>query len=160
MKEIPQGLLDEVIWPVLTRLDGVMDGRASSPAAINLLLGTAAVESALGEDLVQDGNGPARGLFQMEADTERWLLDGYLARRIVMRQAVTDLTVPLPDYELTGNLFYATALARVLYWTKPEPLPEADDVEGLAAYWKQHYNTPGGHGTVAKFCLDYRRMVV
>ena len=31
------------------------------------------------------------------------------------------------------------------------PLPEAGDIEGQAAFWKQHYNTPFGVGTVSKY---------
>ena len=34
---------------------------------------------------------------------------------------------------------------------KPEALPEAGDLEGQAAFWKQHYNTPLGAGTVGKY---------
>ena len=39
---------------------------------------------------------------------------------------------------------------------RPEPLPEAQDVEGLAEYWKQHFNTPRGAGTVTRFVAAYR----
>jgi hypothetical protein len=36
---------------------------------------------------------------------------------------------------------------------KPDPLPEAGDVEGQGAFWKKHYNTPLGAGTVPKYVL-------
>ena len=36
------------------------------------------------------------------------------------------------------------------YYRQPEALPEAGDIEGQAAFRKQHYNTPLGAGTVSK----------
>ena len=32
-----------------------------------------------------------------------------------------------------------------------EALPEAGDIEGQGQYWKTHYNTPLGKGTVTKY---------
>ena len=46
---------------------------------------------------------------------------------------------------------YATTIARLIYWRVPRPLPAASDLEGLAAYWKAHYNTAAGRGTVEHF---------
>ena len=33
----------------------------------------------------------------------------------------------------------------------PEPLPAADDIPGLAAYWKEYYDTPRERGTAGEF---------
>lgn len=57
---------------------------------------------------------------------------------------------------MTWNLRFATAMARIHYWRVPEPLPDADDIDGLARYWKQHYNAPLGHGTAEQFAENYR----
>ena len=58
---------------------------------------------------------------------------------------------------LDTNLAYATAMARMLYWRKPEALPAADDIPGLAAYWKRHYNTAAGRGKPADFAQALER---
>ena len=40
---------------------------------------------------------------------------------------------------------------------QPEALPEAGDIEGQAAFWKQHYNTPLGAGTVSKYAFKVQK---
>jgi hypothetical protein len=52
--------------------------------------------------------------------------------------------------ELIGNLYYAFGMCRVHYLRVPDALPSAADVRGMAAYWKQHYNTLLGSGTEEK----------
>ena len=42
-----------------------------------------------------------------------------------------------------------TAICRIHYWRKPGAIPA--EIEGQAAYWKRHYNTPLGRGTVEKY---------
>jgi hypothetical protein len=42
----------------------------------------------------------------------------------------------------------------------PTPLPDATDVPALAAYWKKHYNTHLGSGTVVKAIKKYERFCV
>ena len=39
----------------------------------------------------------------------------------------------------------------IVYCCQPEAQPVAGDIEGQAAFWKQHYNTPLGAGTVSKY---------
>ena len=50
-------------------------------------------------------------------------------------------------------------MARIHYLRVPEALPAADDVVGLAAYWKRYYNTELGAGTVEKFVESYQRIL-
>jgi hypothetical protein len=54
------------------------------------------------------------------------------------------------EYEAVGNLYYAAALCRVHYRRVREALPNEDDAEGMARYWKKYYNTVAGAGTVEK----------
>ena len=49
---------------------------------------------------------------------------------------------------------YGAAVCRLCYYRKPDALPEAGDIEGQAAFWKQHYNTPLGKGTVTKYVYE------
>lgn len=133
-----------------------------SEAAENLLIGTALVETNT-EEIRQLGPGPALSFYQIEPATHDDIWENYLSHRPERAYKVRDLishrfaNAEIPASELIGNLPYATAIARVKYWRVPEPLPKADDVEGLAAYWKQHYNTEHGAGNPAKFVKRYKR---
>jgi hypothetical protein len=138
---------DEIIVPALTSIG------LHSDAASELLLGTALVESLL-VYRKQLNNGPARGLFQMEMATHDDIYENYLKYRSTLRGKVKNLKSS-PDAdgedELVSNDAYAAAMARVLYRRAPKPLPPAGDVEKMAAYWKQYYNTPLGAGTPDKY---------
>ena len=133
--------------------------RMWSPAAENLLLGTAVQESGL-KYLRQFNDGPARGFYQIEPATHDDIVKRYLKRRTALRQRVDKLVAPEPSRidQLATNLAYATAIARLCYWRDPEPLPEADDIEGLAGIWKRVYNTEKGKGRAADFTAIYRRL--
>ncbi|MEH6477643.1 MAG: hypothetical protein V7727_18270 [Sneathiella sp.] len=133
-------IVPDVIAPVLTGLD------LWDPAAEKLVLGTALVESGLRRSR-QMGGGPARGIFQMEPatfkDIERYLLKpGKLDLRA--RAAKNCIGDPFDFGELAGNDFLAAAFCRLKYLPDPHPLPDPDDIEGLAAYWKRTYNSPLG----------------
>lgn len=140
-------LLETVIRPTLQALN-----LASRPAEL-LLLGTAIAESGL-EERVQRGNGPARGLFQMEPNTHQDIWDNYLKYRPALAAKVKALKkndwVGDAD-QLQHNDEYACAMARVHYWRVPSKIPDSGKIEDLAAYWKSHYNTPQGGGTVKHF---------
>lgn len=123
-------------------------------------MGTAAAESRL-QYLAQIG-GPALGLWQMEPATHSDCWRSYLDYRKdlagrVMLAAGRGTSTPRqpPDDWLVFNLRYAAAICRVHYLRVPHPLPAADDVEGLARYWKAHYNTALGAGTVEHFVNAY-----
>lgn len=144
----PGQLREYVIRPVLHRLG------LYSEAAEELLMLTAATESLCGKYLHQVG-GPALGIFQMEPATCRDIYDNYLAYRKPMADEIKQWGSG-PEH-LPGSLYYATAMARVHYLRVPEPLPSAMDVNGLARYWKDHYNTHLGAGTIVKAVANYRK---
>lgn len=124
-----------------------------SEAASELLLGTALAESRLVWRL-QMNNGPARGLFQMEMATHDDIWNNYLKYRSQLANAIKHLKSSPnanPEDELENNDLYAAAMARVHYKRTPSALPGAGDIDGMAAYWKQYYNTPLGAGTVSKY---------
>ena len=138
-----------------------LDPALCSRSAVNLLLGTAAQESLFGTYLKQI-KGPALGVFQMEPMTEIDIWDHYLAYRPHLKNMVVKTTgVKHPDdYHLRGNLLYQIAMARVHYFRVPEPLPDADDVQALAEYWKRFYNTHLGLGNAREFVKNYRWYVM
>lgn len=128
-----------------------------SPAAERLLLGTALQESGF-RYLAQRGGGPGRGLYQIEPETERDVWTNYLAYRPQLAARVRGFGVAGPgEAHLVGNLPYATAVARLIYFRAPEALPGADDIDGLADYWKRYYNTERGAGTAAAFARKLRK---
>ncbi len=122
-----------------------------SPAAERLLLGTALTESGLRH--LRQVRGPARGLYQVEPATLRDLYANWLPRHPKLAEGLGLLTAPQGAHEdqLIWNLAYATAIARLIYYRRPEPLPRADDLPALAEYWKAHFNTAAGKGAPADF---------
>lgn len=147
----PRHLRDLIIRPTLETLN------LWSLAAEALVLGTAIQESRL-VYLRQVGGGPALGIYQIEPATHADLRRNYLDNRPALKNRVAAFLGPSPepDQQLVTNLAYATAVCRLLYYRAPAPLPAADDVDGLAAYWKAHYNTPVGKGTAAEWATHYR----
>lgn len=128
--------------------------------ALPLLIGTAAQESHL-EYLRQLGNGPARGLWQMEPATEadHWL---YLGRKPELRRAITERTGlkgPSPE-ALQYHLPYQILMARLHYYVRdPQALPMAGALAEQARRWKLYYNTMKGKGTVEQYTATYRRLI-
>lgn len=140
----------EIIRPTLKVLD------LHSKAAENLLVGTALVESKL-TYLRQLRGGPAVSVYQIEPTTHSDIWSSFLdyrpdlAKRVqVFRSGIAD-----PTEDLLGNLPYATAIARLVYYRKPEPLPVHYNIMGLAKYWKRYYNTNLGKGDPIKFVQLY-----
>lgn len=144
----PGQLREHVIRPTLKSMG------LYSHAAEELLMLTAATESLGGRYLHQVG-GPALGIYQMEPATCHDIYDNYLKYRPELAKKVALFG---DGYrELPGNLYYATAMARIHYLRRSEPLPPASDVRGLANYWKQYYNTHLGAGTVKQAIGNYKR---
>ncbi len=136
-----------VIRPTLEHLE------LWSEAAELLLFGTALTESNL-RWLRQKKSGPGLGFYQIEPVTHEDIWVSYLQkkRNKKLRANVQWLISRAPlEEQLMHNLSYATAIARVIYWRKPEAMPEAFDLEGLAKYWKDHYNTFLGSGKPETF---------
>jgi len=132
--------------------------------AVHLLLGTAAVESAFGVYLRQKYFGPARGIYQMEPDTEKDIWINYLAHHDALERrvrAVTGLsTMPvIGGLQMSGNLVYQTCMARVHYLRVPEQLPPYSDIRAMGEYWKKYWNTHKGKGTVDGFVEAYEKYV-
>lgn len=130
-----------------------------SETAVELLMLTAATESNLGTYLKQLG-GPARGVFQIEPRTEKDIHTNYLRYNPVLQKWVRSLGDSYDDeLELSYNLPYQVAMARIYYWRKPDALPR-NDPQSLAEYWKRHYNTYLGAGTVEKAVEKYKAYVL
>ena len=127
--------------------------------AENLILGTAAEESAYGKYTVQIGGGPARGKFQMEKATHDDIWKNFLKYKPRLAKLVLSISgLTEPDFNsLEKNDIYACAMCRVHYFRVKEPIHTT--INGYAYYWKQFYNTPEGKGTISEFINNYIKYV-
>jgi hypothetical protein len=151
-----------ILRPVLAALAPEIP---DSEAARQLLLGTAAHESGgfryidqvTAAGLANDQDGPAYGLFQMEAATHDDLWANFLRFKPHHGVKVGMFRAPEPDpvRQMRCNAAYAVAVARAQYYRAKPPLPAAGDLPALAAYWKQHWNTPLGKGTPEQWLSHY-----
>jgi hypothetical protein len=133
-----------------------------SPAASLLLAMTANHESGHFQWRRQLHGGPALSFFQIEPATLHDLYDNYLMYRPELMRKL-DMFRPDNVTKEDALLYhdkYACAAARLIYYRRPEALPPVENLEALAAYWKQHYNTPEGKGTVDKMLKDWENRVL
>lgn len=156
MINVPQ-LINEIIWPTCDAIG------LDSPEATALLLGTCAQESLMGT-YVKQVSGPALGIYQMEVATYIDIFDNFLSNRknlkgMLYRYFYWNHNYEMPPSMLVSNLSFATAMARIHYFRVSEPLPCKDDIQGMAQYWKDHYNTKLGRGTTEDFVQNYQRFV-
>lgn len=150
----------EIVIPTLTSIG------CYSRAAVNLMMGTALVESRL-NFIRQLGQGPALGFCQVEPATMKDHFINYLdfnrysRRRNILRLVYGEkaekmvngeaLAYEFLEQQLKVNLSFNLAMGRLVYWRKPSPLPDEDDSFEMGAYWKNHYNTPDGKGEASQF---------
>ena len=130
-----------------------------SEEAENLVLGTIAQESRAGFYIEQLGSGPAKGICQMEPATYKDIWENFLAYKSSIADKVKELRVsdtPNSD-ELRWNLKYSIAMCRVHYLRKKGAIPFS--LQGQAEYWKKHYNTYLGAGTVEEYINNYNKYI-
>lgn len=130
------------------------------------MIGTAATESHLSQRAQYPG-GPGRGLFQVEPGTALDHYKTYLIRQdrreLYSRMMGICFGMPsapffIPELEEIQWLLmiyddYCTVMARLKYLRRPEPIPVK--LGDQAAYYKLHYNTPGGAGSENKYVRDW-----
>lgn len=163
---LPIHLARYVVRPALAHAGNGARG-FETITAIWLVVGTMAAES---EFLAIDQHtgagdrtfGPAFGLAQIEEATDADVWSNWLAYRPDWRQRMHSLLAPIPSRrdQLATNLFYASAMCRLIYWRQADCiLPAQPDPRAYAALWKRFYNTGKGAGTEAKFLEKWQRLV-
>ena len=130
-----------------------------SDDAVNLIEGTGAHESCGWKYRKQLGNGPALGLFQMEPATFNDICKNYLKYRPAIEAKIKQISHVsiLSSIDLINNDRLAVCMCRVHYMRQKGAIP--DSVEGYAEYWKDHYNTFIGDGTIEEFINNYQKYV-
>jgi hypothetical protein len=128
-----------------------------SQAAENLLVGTMLIESAGGTYVKQRLGGPALGPYQHEPATFKDDIEWCWTNPELFFSIINACdTCRMPESSaLIYNWRFATIMCRIHYWRAEPPLPEADDIEGLGQYWKDHWNTSLGKGRVKNYVQLY-----
>lgn len=149
-------LLEYIIVPTLHNLD--MGGKD----AYSLLLNTAEVESST-QYIHQVGGGPALSFWQIEPNTHHDVVDNYISYRPWLRDKIKQITGVDPldknDDMLLYNMSYACAIARILYYRHPFPLPSWKDMDEQWKVYKRYYNTYLGSTTLIRFELAYNKTI-
>jgi hypothetical protein len=153
-----------VVRPTLQRLN------LWTAASEAILMGTAAHESGgfrfvdqiTSTEAKDNTLGPAYGIFGIEPPTHDDLFSNFLRFHADLRARAIELRamVPDPHTQLVTNLAYATAIARLIFYRAKPPLPQPDDIPGMADYWLAHYNKSRMPEKRALWIEHYRRFVV
>jgi hypothetical protein len=146
----------QIVTPTLQYLGAKYD----SAAAINLVTGTALVESAL-TYVLQLPDGPATSLWQEEEPT----YDDIMTRAPREDSSLGALINAAsyggaPSYaQLVTNLKLGAIVCRLKYWLIEAPLPAATDATGMADYHKTWYNTSLGAANAAANVADFQTAI-
>ena len=127
--------------------------------ALDIVYATGLVESKY-QYITQIGEGPARSFWQVEPETAVDNCKNFISARPELMQRSADILGIDPyhfidpdidswDWILRTNIAAGILHCRIKYWRIPEPIGVSP--QGLAEYWKKHYNTEQGAGSVEHF---------
>jgi len=131
----------------------------NSPEAIELLIGTWAVESNGGQYTKQLGGGPALSAWQIEKATFYDIIRRcWKSHREVLSVSAGVSNIMTDDFpKIENNHKLAVQVARLKYFLCPAKIPT--DLTGQARYWKTVYNTKYGKGTIEDYLTKYQKYV-
>jgi hypothetical protein len=129
-------------------------GHGKYHTAVEMIIETAVTETGLGRIKdVTDGAGI--GITQFDKIPFIDVRDRCIRLKSkIEKELGVDITKVNWD-DLRYNIFLSLLFARLLYWLKGDPIPNT--IEERAAYWKLHYNTRLGKGTVEHY-LEMNRI--
>ena len=138
--------IGEIIDEVLHQLEDA--GIKRTVEAYNLVVETGLAES--GYRAIEgygEGN-PAVSFWQLEPETIRDMWDNYISYRKPLIEACYKLGLIEANkvFSVFSNIALASAFCRIYYRRKPGAIPKT--MPARAEYWKKHYNTYKGRGTV------------
>ncbi|OUS31645.1 hypothetical protein A9Q99_03490 [Gammaproteobacteria bacterium 45_16_T64] len=131
----------------------------NSESAINLMMGTAAIQSSFGAHLMQNSG---LGLYCMTQRVHCDIWDNYLAFNEDLASDIRGLAsqhefLREPHSELIGNFPYATAIAWLVYQQADVQLPDSEDTEGLARCWANCFVGRKDEISIARFIESYHK---
>lgn len=123
-------------------------GHGKNKTAMDLIIETAVAETGLGA--IEDKTvGAGMGLTQFDNLPFEDVRDrNQKLRPKILKELGVDINLVNWD-DLRYNQFLALLFTRLLYWLKGDPIPKT--IEERARYWKLHYNTKLGKGTVEHY---------
>jgi len=128
--------------------------KMDSNSAIELLIGTWAVESNGGHFLRQIGGGPALSAWQVERATFNDIINRIPKHFSDVLSNTIGKVVASDDFpKIENDHKFASQICRLKYYLCPGELPY--NLIERAKYWKKYYNTPLGAGTVDKYISKY-----
>ena len=136
----PQTVLAKVIVPALGLLPANMD----SPESRVMLLAIGGQESGY-RTRVQEGGGPAHGLWQNEQPVQGLLLSNPASAAEVRRLCASRAVAAWPSdmyLAVTTDDIFAAAIARLILWCDPHPLPALGDVDDAWLCYQKNWG-PG-----------------
>jgi hypothetical protein len=174
---IHPGQLRALIQETLKKLDPEVP---YSEAAVELLMLTAAAESALGHYITQPSVGPARGIFQIQPEMQHDIFINWLVYEQDLLRKVNTFNSVGQRFALDsiGNIPFQIVYARLIYLRVEAPLPvihfiKVDPTKGgkerilthrsirkLAKYWDRHFNTKKKKGTEINAVRKYKKYVL
>ena len=132
-------------------------GHGKHGTAVQMIIETAVVETGLGR--IEDKTvGAGMGLTQFDEKPFEDIKNRNMKLRPkILKDLGVDISLVHWD-DLRYNDFLALLFTRLHYWLKGDPIPKT--IEERAKYWKLHYNTKDGKGTVEHYLEMNRRFGV
>ena len=123
-------------------------GHGKYETAKEMIIETAVAETGLGQ--IEDKTvGAGMGLTQFDDKPFQDIRDRSIKLRPkILKELKIDISLVEWD-DLRYNQFLALLFTRLHYWLKSDPIPAT--IEERANYWKLHYNTKFGKGTVEHY---------
>jgi len=156
-------LKDELIY-IISWVHNYLDFNDALNAR-QLMLGTCATETNLGQKLRQGGysmrsDEGAFGFWQMELSADADIWTHFIIKKTSLYCKINKLAGGMNHKDaLIGNIYYACAMARLQYARHKEPLPPTDDLMAQGIYYKKYFNG-AGKGSVEKYVADYKKFVL
>ena len=123
-------------------------GHGKHGTAVEMIIETAIAETGLGQ-IEDKTNGAGIGLTQFDEKPLNDIRDRSIKLRPkILKELGVDISLVEWD-DLRYNDFLALLFTRLHYWLKGDPIPAT--IEERAKYWKLHYNTSFGKGTVEHY---------
>ena len=132
-------------------------GHGKNGTAVEMIVETAIAETGLGA--IEDKTiGAGMGLTQFDEKPFEDIKNRNMKLRPkILKDLGVDISLVHWD-DLRYNDFLALLFTRLHYWLKGDPIPKT--IEERAKYWKLHYNTKDGKGTIEHYLEMNRKFGV
>jgi hypothetical protein len=151
-------LKEQVIKPTLKYLNDLNE------STVDLLLGTAAVESNLSPLKEDNAETKGIGLFNISPQSHTDVWDKYLAFDPDLASKIRGLASQRsflinPHTELSTNLAYATAIAWCIYRRSSVSLKAKESIQNLSHCWNTNYRQPDSAHSSTDFCRHFNELI-